>query len=304
MRLDPTEATARDVLLSIDGTGSASLDALHRVEAAHDFKALREGTLRQIAVEAGHVVWSRALGEGTRLEAQNVTVDIERDGNQPLGSDLTFASPIVGVATTWGKLGSWVVSGQHDHGQTKATLTLDPSGTSRGAVTVVVDNGSVTSLDLNVPRSNVAQLGIGNDVLGRREGEPLFATADAHYAVRSASRVEASARLELSGARLTNAIGAADAQLEVHVDGDPAHPIDVTRGIFGFGPFHGTLSGPVSFGAGYLRADLGFRTGAAHCQGGGDASLGGGLVFDTRNLGDGRLLVAPSGKCSLKILPL
>jgi serine/threonine-protein kinase len=304
MRLDPTDATARDVLLSIDGTGSASLDALHRAEAAHDFKALREGSLRQIAVEAGHVVWSRAFGEGTRLEAQNVTVDIERDGNEPLGSDLTFASPIVGVATTWGKLGSWVVSGQHDHGQTKATLTLDPSGTSRGAVSVVMNDGSVTSLDLNVPRSNVAQLGIGNDVLGRRESEPLFATAEAHYAVRSASRVEASARLELSGARLSNAIGATDALLEAHFDGDPAHPIDVTKGVFAFGPFRGTLSGPASFGSGYLRADLGFRTGAARCPGGNDVSLGGGLVFDTRNLGDARLIVAPSGKCGLKVLPL
>jgi hypothetical protein len=116
--------------------------------------------------------------------------------------------------------------------------------------------------------------------------------------------VEASARLELSGARLSNAIGATDALLEAHFDGDPAHPIDVTKGVFAFGPFRGTLSGPASFGSGYLRADLGFRTGAARCPGGNDVSLGGGLVFDTRNLGDARLIVAPSGKCGLKVLPL
>ena len=56
--------------------------------------------------------------------------------------------------------------------------------------------------------------------------------------------LEASARLELSGARLSNAIGATDALLEAHFDGDPAHPIDVTKGVFAFGPFRGTLSGP------------------------------------------------------------
>jgi serine/threonine protein kinase len=303
-RLDPTDVAAHDVLLSIDGSSSAVTDAIRRAKAAHDWKSLRQGTLRQVTVEAGHLVWSRAFGEGTRLEAENITLDIERNAHEPLGDDLTFASPIVDVTASWGKMGPWVVNGQLDHGQMKATLNLDPTGTSRASVSAVVDDGSVTTLDMSVPRSSAAQLGLGGALVGRRAGDPLFITGEAHYAVRSASRVEAMVKLELSGARLAGAVGTADGQLEAHIDGDPARPIDVTKGVFGFGPFRGTLSGPVSVGPGFLRAELGYRTGAARCPGGGEVALGGGIVFDTRNLGDGKLIVSPSTRCGMKVLPL
>jgi serine/threonine protein kinase len=301
-RLDPTDATLRDVLLSVDGTETAVAESAQRMLLAHDFKGLREGTLREVAVEAGHVVWSRALGEGTRIEAENVTLEVERNGHDPLGDDLSFASPIVTALAPWGKVGPWVLHGQLDHGHTKATLALDPSGVSRGAVTVALENGSVTALDLTLPRSNVAQLGLSNAVLGRRPDDLLFAGGEAHYAVRSPSRVEGAIRIDLSGARMAGAVGTTEAQFEAHAEGDPSGPVEVTRGVFAFGQFRGVVTGPVTFGGGFLRADLTLRTGAMHCPGG-DAAINGKLSFDTRSLGDGKLVVTPNGRCPSKILP-
>jgi len=301
-RLDPTDAAMRDVVLSIDGTESAVADGWHRMTQTHDFKALREGTLRVVAVEAGHIIWSRALGEGTRIETENVTLDIERNGHDPLGEDLTFASPIITMTAPWGKVGPWVVNGQLDHGVTKATLALDPSGASRGAVTVALNHGSLTALDLTLPRSNVAQLGVSNALLGRRPDDILFAGGEAHYAAKSASRVEASVRLDLSGARIAGAASGTEAQVEVHAEGDPTTPMEVTRGSFKFGPFRGAITGPVTFGDGFLRAALTLRTGGAHCPGG-DVALAGAVAFDTRSLSDGKIVVTPSGRCALPILP-
>ncbi len=302
-RLDPTDAAAHELLLSIDGTESALVDSLARVAKAHDFSALRKGTIHQFALDAGHVIWSRALGEGTRIEAESIAVEAERSGEDALGDDVTFVSPIVSMTATWGKLGPWAVNAQVDHGLAKIALKLDPSGASKAVANVVVDHGTVTTFDLTAPRSNVSQLGVGSALLGRRPEQPLYAEGEAHYAVRSASRIEGSVRMSLSGARLTNALSGADAQLEAHLAGDPAGPIELTKGMFSFGPFRGTLSGPVTVGDGYLRADVTFRTGSTRCPGGADVALGGGIAFDTRNLGDAHLGVTPSGRCAMKELP-
>jgi serine/threonine-protein kinase len=301
--LDPTDAAAHDAVLSIDGTSAAVQDSLRRARLAHEWKAVRHGTLRQVSVESGHMVWSRAFGEGTRLEAENIGMEVEQSGQDALGDDLTFASPIVDLTAPWGRLGPWSLNAEVDHGQVKATLMLDPSGASKAAASFVVDRGTLTAFDLALPRSNMAMLGVSNALLGRRPDDLLFAEGEAHFAVRSASRVEARVKLDLSGARLAAAIGGADALFEAHADGDPARPIDLTKGAFAFGPFRGAASGSVTFGDTFVRGDISLRTGAARCPAGADVSLGGGLVFDTRILGDARLVVAPSGKCALRILP-
>jgi eukaryotic-like serine/threonine-protein kinase len=302
--LDPTDATTKDVLVTIDGTRSAVTDSIARARLAHDWKSLRQGPLRMFAVESGHVVWSRAFGEGTRLEAEAVTFETERSGSGDLGSDLSFASPIVGITASWGKVGPWTATGQLDAGKGKLTLAFDPSGASKASATFVTDGASVTSFDLTIPRSNVALLGIPNALLGRRPDDPLFADGEAHFAVRSPSRVESSLHLGLSGARLANAMASADALIDARVDGDPQKPIDLTKGSLSFGPFRGTLAGPVTFGDGFVRAELTFRTSFTSCPGSGDVALGGGIAFDTRALGDSHLVVAPTGRCPLRILPL
>ena len=303
VKLDPTDAAAHDVVLSIDGTTTAVRDSLARASTAHGFKTLREGTLRQVAVDAGHVIWSRAFGEGTRLEAENIAFEAERSGTEPLGNDLTLASPIVVISAPWGKLGPWSTNGQVDHGKAKLTVTLDPSGASKAAASLVLERGALTSFDLSVPRSNVGLLGVGAPVTVRRPEEAFFAEGEAHYAVRSASKVEANVRLSLSGLRLASAMAGADAQVEGRAEGDPAKPIDVTKGVFAFGPFRGAVIGPVTLGDGFLRAELLFRTGFVHCGGGGDVAMGGGFSFDTRNLAEAQLSMTPSAKCPLKILP-
>jgi len=303
LRLDPTDVAAHEVVLSIDGTASGVRDSLRRVRLAHDFAAWREGTIRQITLDAGHLVWSRALGEGTQLEAENIALQAERNGHDPLGDDLSFASSLVTIGAPWGKLGPWSSNGTIDRGVAKLTVTLDPSGASKAAGTFAVDKGTLTAFDLTLPRSNVGLLGVGVALASRRPEDSFYAEGEAHYAVRSASRVEASLRLSLSGARLASAMAGADAQIEGHLDGDPARPIDLARSVIVFGPFRGALTGPVTIGEPFVRADLTFRTAGTRCSGGPDVSLGGGLVFDTRNLGDARLTIAPSTRCAMKILP-
>jgi len=303
-RLDATDAVVHEATLKIDATESAVADNLRRATKAHEWKGLREGTLQRVAIDAGQLVWSRALGEGTQVEVQNLSMEIEKNGHDRLGDDLSFQSPLVTVTVPWGKVGPWIAEGQVDHGRTKATLTLDPSGANKAALSVVMDGPSVTALDLTLPRANAASYGVSNALLGRRPDDVLYAEGNLHYAVASASKVEASASLVLSGARLAGAPSSAErASIKGDASGDPSQPIEISRGELTFGSFHGPLSGQVTIGPGYVRADVGWRTGGVSCPGGGVASLGGGLVFDTRSLGDARFGVVPNVKCGLKILP-
>ncbi len=303
MQLDPTDAAMHDPVLTIDGTTTSLRDSLQRASAAHAFKGLREGTLRQFAVDAGHVIWSRAFGEGTRFEAENISLQAERNGGESLGDDLSIASPIVVISAPWGKLGPWATTGQLDHGKAKATFTLDPSGASKAALSFVLEQGVVVTADLALPRSNVGLLGVGAPVVARRPEEAFFAEGEAHYALRSASKIDASLRLSLSGLRLAGAMAGADAQLEGRLEGDPEKPIDVARGVFAFGPFHGAVTGPIQVGDGFLKGELAFRTGGVRCSAGVDVSMGGGLVFDTRKLAEAQLALTPSNKCPMKMLP-
>jgi serine/threonine-protein kinase len=303
MRFDPTDATAHDVLLSIDGTGGAVEDSLGQAIKAHALTSLRQGTLRQFSVTGGHVVWARAFGEGTRLEAENIAFEAERTGFEALGDDFTVASPIVVVNAVWGKLGPWAASAQVDHGKAKVTLTFDPSGASKAAATIVVDQGVVTTIDAVVPRSNAGLLGIGAPVVARRPEEAFFAEGEAHYAVKTASHVEANAKISLSGYRPAGALGATDVQAELKVEGDPARPMDVTKGVFSYGPFRGSITGPVSFGDAFAKADLTFRAGGVRCPPNGEASMAITVSVDTRKLGEATAGITSSGRCALRMLP-
>jgi serine/threonine protein kinase len=301
--LDPIDAVAHEALLSLDGSAPAVKDGLRKWEIGHDLSVLTPSTLGHFSVEAGHVVWARVFGEGTRVEAENFTLDVarSRDGSW---DDLNLASPLLSVTAPWGRLGPWVLTAQGEHGRVKSTLALDPSGASRAMMVVSLEAGSVTALDVTVPRSNVTLLGISSALLGRRPDDPLFLEGAGHYAAPSQNRVQASVHAALNGARLTNAPGEADAQLDAQLDGDPSHPVDITAGLFAFGPFRGRVTGGVTFGASFVRADLLLRTGGVRCGAGADVALGGGILLDSRNLGESRLVVSPSAKCGLKILPL
>jgi eukaryotic-like serine/threonine-protein kinase len=301
--LDATDAAVHQVLLSIEGAPATAEDGLHKWQTGHDLGALLPASLGHVTVDAGHLVWPGAFGQGSRVEAENIALDMARS-RDAAWDDVNFASPLVGIVAPWGKLGPWAMSGQGEHGRIKATLALDPSGTSRADLVVSLEGSTVSALDLTLPRSNVALLGISAALLGRRPEDPLFVEGTAHYAAPSAQRVQASVHLALSGARLPNAAAGAEAQLDAQLDGDPARPIDVAGGTFAFGPFRGRTTGGVTFGPTFVRVDLALKTGAVRCATGGDVALGGGLQLDTRSLADARIVVTPSGHCGLRILPL
>jgi serine/threonine-protein kinase len=302
-RLDPTDASLHELLFTVDGTGSGFEESVRRFALAHPASSMFPPSLRLIAVDAGHLVWSRALGEGTKVEAENISLTLEGNGKDPLGDDVSFATSLVGVTAPWGKLGPWSANGQAEHGVWKTTLTLDPSGASKAAATFTIDHGTVTAFDLTLPRSAVALLGVGISLAARRPEDAFYAEGEAHYAVRSASRVEGMLRLAMSGVKLPLAMTGADVQVEGHIDGDPTHAIDVTKGVFAFGPFRGTVAGSVTVGDPFVKADLALRTPLSRCPTGGDASVSGTVSFDTRALSDAHLAVSPAGKCPLRIFP-
>jgi serine/threonine-protein kinase len=302
-RLDPTDASLHELRVTVDGTGSGFEESVRRFALAHPASAMVPPSLRLIAVDAGHLVWSRALGEGTKVEAENISLTLEGNGKDPLGDDVSFATSLVGVTAPWGKLGPWSANGQAERGVWRATMTLDPSGASKAAATFTIDHGTVTAFDLTLPRSAVALLGVGISLAARRPEDAFYAEGEAHYAVRSASRVEGMLRLAMSGVRLPLAMAGADVQLEGRIDGDPTHAIDVTKGVFAFGPFKGMVTGSVTVGDPFVKADLALRTPLSRCPTGGDASVSGTVSFDTRALSDAHLTVSPAGRCPLRIFP-
>jgi hypothetical protein len=63
------------------------------------------------------------------------------------------------------------------------------------------------------------------------------------------------------------------------------------------------VTGSVTVGDPFVKADLALRTPLSRCPTGGDASVSGTVSFDTRALSDAHLTVSPAGRCPLRIFP-
>ncbi len=298
-RIDPVTMTMHGVLLTVDGSYPVIHDAMAVFFGAHPLDEGR-GTVRTVDIESAHVIWNRPFGESTKAEAENISLSGQREPPHALGEDFDLEVPLLSLTTAGGKLGPWKVKWHREGPTSRVTVGFDPLGPSGAQAKVMIYEGAVQTVDATVPRVPLAQVGITPALFGHKADDPVTAEAVVSYRLSNPAHAEANASLVISGAKVSGASSSADASLEAHVAGDPTQPLDIHDSALAFGPYRGKLTGSLAIAATYLKADLAWKSAAQRCSAG-DQVVTLGLKFDSRQVDDSALAVAPNVKCGSKL---
>jgi serine/threonine-protein kinase len=295
-RITPTEMIAYDVIVTVDGAYPTVLDAESRWIAAHPGDGRKDGAMQHVKVDSGQIVWTRPFGEQTRLQAENVTVDAERAEGEALGDDYEIVAPIVDLTDASGKIGPWPVKITTAKRIARAIVSFDAAGATPAQAVVNVWDGTLSSIEVTVPKTPFAQLGIEPAFLGLPKAQPFFVEGDAEYTARSAARVDGHVRLIASGVHVNGSAQPSEVDVELRFGGDPKAPVDWGEGTIAVGALRARPTGNVTLGPGTARADLAWRSGGARCPGGGESSFTTAVHLDSRNL-DASTWTASGARC-------
>ena len=130
-----------------------------------------------LVIDGSRIVWRGPIGDNARIEAAGVHLDVTWRDREPT---MHATSSNVIVAVPGGSLGPWRFDLDRDPSASRARVALDPGVPDARTVLVVGNEQSITSVDVAVPRSPIARLGIAPALLGLRGDIQLAASM--HYA--------------------------------------------------------------------------------------------------------------------------
>lgn len=221
------------------------------------------GEPRTIAVFGAHLVWGGALGEGTRVDAEELGADFE---SRSVGTEQVRMS--VGrfdVTTKHTLLGPWAGTFDRSAGTARLRLLLDPP-VPDGPSALVVFGATPTHLTVNVARSPLARLGIRPSDLGL----PVDSATEVELKLEGGSsanqRIEGRGRFDVYGVRLRGLKAPVDMKLEGAVSGLPGRPLELERTAVTLGPFLANVTGTITPTESGFRLDAGWRTVPVACE--------------------------------------
>jgi len=238
----------------------------------------------QCEARSGHLEWSDPFGEGTFLEAWDLSL-----ASSP--GRLTLASPSVWIRTPHGELGPWKLrydrTARLSGTESRIELSFDPTMPSAGLTWVreMGPNGEgKVSAVLDFPRTVLARLGVPAETMGLLgEVEVVGRVAFASHADGGGGApgggVEGQVVLSFLGLRgVASRSGPADVSLVGRLAGNSEGSLELQDGQISAGPAHGKGGGTLSVDDGGARLDLTLAWPA------GTKGLPGVLKLDTRDL--------------------
>jgi hypothetical protein len=222
-------------------------------------------------LEGAHVVWRAPIGEDVRVEARDVTAELQPQEVRARSDDVTVAVP-------GGTFGPWRIDIERAQGTERVRLALDPGVPEACTVLLVGDYERTKSVDVVVPRSRLAHLGVPGQFLGL-DISRVQLDASIHYATLGPSRADASAGGGLYGVTLPIVRRSVDIAWEAALSGDPRAGIDVKKARLAVGPLVGPLKGTLKRFDDGFRIDLAWAAGPVPCEAFA-APLGLGQPFD------------------------
>jgi hypothetical protein len=327
--LRPQRMTIRRGELALRGPVSAVQGGLSRWRASPAGTPEGDWMPQVLVAEESRVVWQSPVGDGVELQAADTHVEIDWHSQ---AAELHLRSARVTVAVPGGTLGPWRMDLDRT-ASLRFRVALDPAAPDACTVLVVGNDERVTSVDVVVPRSPFARLGIPAELVGLR-GSPQVETT-LHYAARPQhADLNARGALYSIDAGLPAPLGVS---WEAGASGDPGVGIDLTKARLAVGPLVGTLAGTLKTYDGGFRVDLAWSAGPVPCRafedaaaarpttdtpGGpldlaaelrklaqgagvadvrGDVSARGSLALDTRDLRSARVSFTPEAHCQLSL---
>jgi hypothetical protein len=278
-----------------------------------------------LVVDESRVVWQGPFAENARVEAANTHVDVTWGGPS---ATVHARSDNVVVAVPGGKVGPWRVDLDRAPGTSRLRLALDPGVPEACTVLIVGNDEGTTNVDVKIPRSPLARLGLPPELVGLH-GKALQAEAAAHYAAMGADRGEATSKGGLYGIE-----AGLPAPLDVAWDGaasgDRRAGLDVKKARLAVGPMVGTMTGTLKTFDDGFRVDLAWTGTPVPCAAfeaplgagnpfdvayqlrklaegvglakvAGEVTARGELTFDSRDLGAARVEFKPEVKCQVAL---
>jgi len=270
-------------------------------------------------------VWQAPFAENARVEASNTHIDVTWGGPS---ATVHARSDNVLVVVPAGKLGPWRVDLDRTPGTSRLRLALDPGVPDACTVLVVGNDGGTTNVDLKIPRSPVARLGVPPELVGLH-GKALQVEATAHFAAAGAHGAEATSKGGLYGIE-AGLPAALDVSWDGTASGDPRTGLDVKKARLAVGPMAGAVTGTLKTFEDAFRLDLAWiatavpcsafeaplgagnpfdvafqlrklveTTGLAKVQG--EVTARGGLTFDSRDMGAAKVEFKPEVKCQVAL---
>jgi hypothetical protein len=229
-----------------------------------------------------------------------------------------------------GSLGPWRVDLDRTPGTSRVRVALDPAVPGSSTILVVGDDERTTSVDVVIPRSPPARLGIAPEMLGIH-GSGVQVAVDAHYTARSPQHADMTSKGGVFAieAGLPNPL---DVTWDAAATGDPTAGLDLRKSRLAAGPLSGGVTGTLKTFDDGFRVDLAWKADPVPCTafeasapaGGaegldigaqlrqlaeatgitrvkGDVSARGSLAFDSRDLALAKAEFAPDVRCTISL---
>jgi hypothetical protein len=217
-------------------------------------------TPRSLVIDGSRIAWQGLAGDGVAVSGAGLHLEATwPEGGRPTWHGT--AEPVT-VSVPHGSLGPWRVDVERSPGASRVRVALDPGVPDSSWLVVLGDDKAVASLDLVVPRSPIARLGIPAALLGL-SGD-LQLAASAHY-VALGPRASAAFSGGVYGAKAQGLPRPIDVVWEGSAAGDTGGSLDVKGGRVAVGPLTGAVRGTLKpFDDGF-RLDVAWNANAVPC---------------------------------------
>ncbi len=321
-----SKLTLRAAVLTLDGPWSRVEALIDRWRAGTHGGVCSDCLPSELVVDGSRVVWTHPMPDGGNVEANDVHLGSAFRGN---GAEVHVSSSKVTLDVPGGKLGPWRVDVDRTPGSSRVRVALDPAVPEACTVLVVGDDTHTSHVDVVIPRSPPARLGLPLSVLGLR-GKDLQLEASIHYSDLGGDHAEASATGGVHGIEAPGVPRPLDVTWEASAAGDPRKGLDVKRARLAAGPLLGGLTGTLrTFDDGF-RVELAWAAAAVPCAAfdtplesgqpfdiafqlrkladaagltklSGEVSARGTATFDSRDVGSTRLAFVPTVSCQVAL---
>jgi hypothetical protein len=324
--LKPSKVIAKGIELTLAGrwsTVAAALDAW--LSGSRGLHGPGWTSVAPLITDGSRIVWVGPVGENARVEAAGVHADISWPDSG--GAVLHASSDNVRVTVPSGVLGPWRLDVDRGSASTRVCVGLDPGVPNSCTVLVVGNAEATTDVQVALPRSPIARLGIPARLLGVA-GHDLQIDANIHYAALGAARADVTAKGGLHGIESRGIPRPFDVAWDATAGGDPRSGIDVKQARLAVGPLVGNVRGMLKRFDDGFRVDLAWKAAAVPCAAfeaplspsqpfdiayelrklaqstgmakvSGSVSAEGMFAFDSRDLGATSVTFSPEVKCQV-----
>ena len=218
--------------MAVEGTHPEVAARLDRYRAASEARVLDWARdVESFAIASGRIEWRGALGEGSQVLLENVSLDSERHAGRELGQDHRFSAPLVTVRAGGATAGPWRLDSEARAGITRATLKLDPSGTYAARIDWTSSETGESTIDAAVSRVALSDLHLPAGILGASSGPTtrVELRGNVKIAPKTPAGRPVEGRLLFVASSLAIFPGAArvDLALDLPLAGDASEPIAI-----------------------------------------------------------------------------